>query len=245
LFTSKLPFGSKEGSSKIHAHIALTPRSPSDMVDIPKIISDLILKMLEKDIQTRYQSATGVLYDLELILNGLQRKGIAPSFELGTNDSSGVLRFSDELYGREKQIVQLKDAFQRVLEDEKILMLVFGNSGVGKSVLVDQLYRHVIKDGGFFISGKFDQLRTDVPYSAFSQALGRLVSQILLLNEKDLGHWKHELHRLLHPIGRVLFDIIPGLERLLANPLLFSLMTCSGVIFHLLISSGISSPTKT
>lgn len=217
LFTSKLPFGSKEGSSKIHAHIALTPRSPADLVDIPKIISDLILKMLEKDIQTRYQSTTGVLYDLELILNGLQRKGIAANFDLGTNDSSGVLRFSDELYGREKQILQLKDAFQRVLEDEKILMLVFGNSGVGKSVLVEQLYRPVIKEGGFFISGKFDQLRTDVPYSAFSQALGRLVSQILLLNEKDLGHWKHELHRLLHPIGRVLFDIIPGLERLLEN----------------------------
>lgn len=217
LFTQKLPFESKEGPSKIHAHIALTPRSPIDLVDIPKIISDLILKMLEKDVQSRYHSAAGVSSDLELILNSLQRKGVAVGFELGSNDTSGVLRFSDELYGREKQIAQLLEAFKRILEDEKVLMLVFGNSGVGKSVLVEQLYRPVIKEGGFFISGKFDQLRTDVPYFAFSQALGRLVDQILLLNEKDLAHWKHELHRLLHPIGRVLYDIIPGLEKLLEN----------------------------
>ncbi len=217
LFTEKLPFESKEGPSKIHAHIALTPRSPGDISAIPKIISDLILKMLKKDVQSRYHSATGVSFDLELILNSLQRKGVAGGFELGTNDTSGVLRFTDELYGREKQITQLKEAFQRVLEDEKILMLVFGNSGVGKSVLVEQLYQPVIKERGFFISGKFDQLRTDVPYFAFSQALRRLVSQILLLNEKDLAHWKKEFHRLLHPIGRVLYDIIPGLEKLLEN----------------------------
>lgn len=217
LFTEKLPFESKEGPSKIHAHIALTPRSPGDIASIPKIISDLILKMLEKDVQYRYHSAAGVSFDLELILNALQRKGVATGFELGTSDTSGVLRFSDELYGREKQIIQLKEAFQRILEDEKILMLVYGNSGVGKSVLVEQLYGPVIKEGGFFVSGKFDQLRTDVPYFAFSQALGRLVDQILLLNEKDLAHWKQELHRLLHPIGRVLYDIVPGLEKLLEN----------------------------
>jgi predicted ATPase len=88
---------------------------------------------------------------------------------------------------------------------------------VGKSVLVDQLYGPVIKEGGFYISGKFDQLKTDVPYFAFSQSLGKLIDQIFLLNEKDLAHWRRELHRLLHPIGRVLYDIIPGLDKLLEN----------------------------
>lgn len=217
LFTEKLPFESKEGSSKIHAHIALTPRSPGDISTTPKIISDLILKMLEKDVQARYHSATGVSFDLEFILNSILTKGVSDVFELGTNDTSGVLRFSDELYGREIQITQLFDAFHRILVDEKILMLVFGNSGVGKSALVEQLYRPVIKEGGFFISGKFDQLRTDVPYFAFSQALGKLVDKIFLLNEKDLARWKYEFKRLLHPIGRVLYDIVPGLERLLEN----------------------------
>lgn len=217
LFTDTLPFESKVGPSKIHAHIALTPQNPIDIADLPKIISDLILKMLEKDVQSRYHSAAGVSFDLELILNSFQRKGIAVAFELGTNDTSGVLRFSDELYGREKPIRELKEAFQRILEDEKVLTLVFGNSGVGKSVLVEQLYRPVINQGGFFISGKFDQLRTDVPYFAFSQALGRLVDQIFLLNEKDLAHWRREFYRLLHPIGRVLYDIIPGLDKLLEN----------------------------
>lgn len=216
-FTGKMPFESKEGSSKIHAHIALSPRNPSEISSTPKIIADLILKMLEKDVQLRYYSAAGVAFDLDLILNALQTKGEADGFELGANDASGVLRFTGELYGREKQIEQLLGAFHRISADEKILMLVFGNSGVGKSVLVEQLYRPVIKEGGFFVSGKFDQLRTDVPYFAFSQALGKLVDQILLLNEKDLAYWKQELYRLLHPIGRVLYDIVPGLERLLEN----------------------------
>ncbi|HSI77904.1 MAG TPA: adenylate/guanylate cyclase domain-containing protein [Lunatimonas sp.] len=217
LFADQLPFEYKEGSAKIHAHIALSPKNPSEIADCPKAISYLIMKMLEKDIQKRYHSAEGVLFDLDYISNELKRHGEVESFELGTNDLSGVLRFSDQLYGRDPHLKKLNETFERTLELEKILLLVFGNSGSGKSVLVEQLYRPVIHRGGFYISGKFDQLKTDVPYFAFSQALGKLVDQILLLNEQDLAHWKTEFHRFLHPIGRVLYDIIPGLDKLLEN----------------------------
>jgi predicted ATPase/class 3 adenylate cyclase/GAF domain-containing protein len=217
LFTQKLPFDSKEGSAKIHAHIALTPKAPNDISSTPRIISNLILKMLGKDVANRYQSAEGVLHDLHIISTALERKGSTEVFELGTNDSSGVVRFTDQLYGRDTQLKKLKDDFHRILGNEKILLLVYGNSGVGKSAFVEQLYRPVFQEKGFFISGKFDPLKTDVPYFAFSQAFGRLMDHVLLQNEINLGHWRYALHNLLHPIGRVLYDIIPGLDRLLEN----------------------------
>lgn len=248
LFTEILPFGNKEGSSKIHAHIAISAKTPSDIADCPKAISNLIMKMLEKDIHNRYHSTEGVLFDLGFILNKLKQNETVEPFKLGTNDASGVLRFSGQLYGRRPQLAKLMEAFERTLQFEKNLLLVFGNSGTGKSVLVEQLYRPVIQEDGFFISGKFDQLKTDVPYFAFSQALGKLIDQILLLNEKELASWKMGLHRVLHPIGRVLFDVIPGLDKLLEDePILPVLNGLEAQLrfnyalsnfFHLLSESG-------
>ncbi|MEB2787020.1 adenylate/guanylate cyclase domain-containing protein [Algoriphagus persicinus] len=217
VFTQQLPFQSKEGVSKIHAHIALTPKHPSEFSAIPKVLSDMIMKMIEKDVQNRYHSAKGVLYDLEMILYSLQKDIDIEGFLLGTQDSSGLLIFSDQLYAREVQIKQLREAFARATENDKNLVYVYGNSGVGKSALVERMYKPVVQAGGFFISGKFDQLRADVPYFAFSQALGKLINQILLLNEAELNKWKAKLHNLLMPIGRVLFEIIPGLDKLLDN----------------------------
>lgn len=217
VFANQLPFESKERAAKIHAHIAITPKRLSEFLDIPPVLSDLIMKMIEKDIQFRYHSAQGVLYDLQMILEALQHDFDIQGFLLGTQDSSGKLLFSDQLYARDKQIKQLMDAFSKASQNEKSLVYVFGNSGVGKSALVERLYRPVVQSGGFFISGKFDQLRADVPYSAFSQALGKLIHQVLLLNETELNKWKAKLHSLLMPIGRVLFEVIPGLEKLLTN----------------------------
>ena len=217
LFTEKLPFESKEGAAKIHAHIALTPQLPHTISGTPRAVSDVIMKMLAKDVRARYQSAQGVLHDLLFIANALEHRGIAEVFELGTNDASGVVRFTDHLYGRNEQLNKIKKSFQNAVENEKTLLLVYGHSGVGKSALVERLYRPVIQEGGFFVSGKCDPLKTDVPYFAFSQAFGKLIEQILLLNENELLQWKSELNRVLNPIGRVLYDIIPGLDKLVEN----------------------------
>jgi predicted ATPase len=215
IFVNQLPFQTKEGAAKIHAHIALTPKQPSELSKIPQVLSDLIMKMIEKDVQNRYHSTQGVLYDLDMILYSVQKELDIDGFLLGTQDSSGVLLFSDQLYARDKQIKQLREAFSRTIENEKSLIYVLGNSGVGKSALVERMYRPVVQSGGFFVSGKFDQLRADIPYSAFSQALGKLIYQVLLLNETELNKWKAKLHELLQPIARVLFEVIPGLEKLL------------------------------
>lgn len=217
LFAGQSPFESKEGAAKIHAHIALTPRSPAENVDIPLVLADIILKMLEKDLQNRYHSAIGVAHDLEEVMHEIESGGVVKKFELGTNDASGVLRTTDQLFGREVQINQLLQSFHRVIEGEKILTLVYGNSGVGKSALVESIYGRVLSEGGLFTSGKFDQLKTDTPYAAFSQALGRLMAQLLMMNQENLAKWKEEFHQLLHPVGRVLYEVIPGLESILEN----------------------------
>jgi predicted ATPase/class 3 adenylate cyclase len=217
LFTNQLMFGSKEYSAKIHAHIALSPVAPRDISDTPPLISNLIMKMVEKDIEDRYQSIFGVLHDLQVIFSNLENKGVIKNFELGSNDSSGILQFSNQLYGRRKEIAKLNDNYERVKNGENILVLIYGNSGVGKSTLAEQLYRPVLQDGGFYITGKFDHLKADVPYFAFSQAFGSWMEQILLEDESTLQRWKSELTKKLHPIGRALFDIVPNLDKLLEN----------------------------
>jgi predicted ATPase/class 3 adenylate cyclase len=217
LFTDRLPFGSKTGAAKIHAHIALSPEVPHLISQMPEVLSDLIMKMLEKDVNVRYNSVNGVLHDLEKMLSEYQEKGKVKRFKLGENDSSGLIRFTNNLFGREKQIEMMTDVFSKVREGGKDILLVYGHSGTGKSALVDRLYRPVIQDGGFFISGKFDSLKTDVPYFAFSQAFAKLMEIVRVSREANVLQWKAELHSSLHPIGRVLYEVVPGLEELLPN----------------------------
>ncbi len=218
LFTDHLPFENKEGSAKIHAHIALNPVPPDKISNTPSILSDLIMKMIEKNIEKRYHSADGVLHDLVTIALSMDPQQSLDNFVLGKNDSSGNLRFTNQLYGRELDIAKMMSVFGHTLQGDKKILLVYGHSGVGKSSLVDQLYRPVVNEGGIFISGKFDSLKTDVPYFAFTQAFSKLIADhIEISSEEKVSEWKNELNKKLHPIGRVLFDIIPGLNRLLED----------------------------
>ncbi len=215
LFTGHLPFKDKEDAAKIHAHIAIRPVSPHTISDIPEILSLLIMKMLEKDIEKRYHSADGIAHDLSVIMDTLEKKDKTEIFELGKQDSSGLLRSTNLLFGRDKQIEKMKSVYHKVLSGKKELLLVYGHSGTGKTSLVNHLNRTVSNDGGIFASGKFDSLKTDVPYSAMAQAFGRMMEQIELSGQDQLRELKDELQKVLHPIGRALFDIVPGLERLL------------------------------
>lgn len=215
LFTGRLPFEEKDDAAKIHAHIAIRPESPHTIADIPHILSLLIMKMLEKDTENRYNSADGIAHDLRIIMSSLKNSGKAEGFQLGQQDSSGLLRSTNLLFGREMQIQKMKAVYQQVLSGKKKLLLVYGHSGTGKTSLVNHLNRSVSHDAGIFVSGKFDSLKTDVPYSALNQAFGRLMEQIELSGHLNLSNLKNELQQVLHPIGRALFDIIPGLEKLL------------------------------
>lgn len=213
LFTGILPFESRDEAAKIHAHIALTPVAPDKLAELPSGISAVIMKLLEKDIERRYRSAEGVLHDLKLIREGMEGGNSDIAFIPGSNDASGVIRFTNQLFGREKQIEKMMSVFRKTLAGNNSFLLVYGHSGVGKSSLVDLLYKPVTDHGGVFISGKFDSLKTDIPYFAFSQAFAKLIEHIDTQEPERIALWTSSLNNRLHPIGRVLFDIVPGLEK--------------------------------
>ena len=209
LFTGKVPFESKDAMELVHCHIAKQPTTPHQInPDLPPIISSIIMKLLEKTAEERYQSAWGIKADLEKCqenLGGLE-------FELAQQDISERFQIPQKLYGRESEREELLTAFERVTKGNVEIMLVAGYSGIGKSVLVKEIYKSLNEKKGYFISGKFDQFQRNIPYSAVVNAFKELVQQLLTENEEQLSVWKEKLGAALGPNGQVIIDVLPVIE---------------------------------
>jgi predicted ATPase len=134
------------------------------------------------------------------------------SFELAPNDFSGQFKIPQKLYGRESEREQLLTTFERITKGTVEMMLVAGYSGIGKSVLVKEIYQSLTEKHGYFISGKFDQFQRNIPYSAIVSAFKELVQQLLTENEKHLSVWKEKLLNTLGPNGQVIIDVLPEIE---------------------------------
>ena len=233
LFSGKLPFESKDAMELVHCHIAKQPTPPSQInPDLPPVISNLILKLLEKTAEARYQSAWGVKADLERLqenLGGFKNLGgldfeLAQQdekcqenlrgldFELAQNDLSGKLQIPQKLYGRESEIETLLTAFERVANGTAEIMLVAGYSGIGKSVLVKEIYKSLAQKRGYFITGKFDQFQRNIPYSAIVNAFKELVRQLLTESETQLAQWKSRILTALGPNGQIIIDVLLEIE---------------------------------
>jgi PAS domain S-box-containing protein len=212
LMTGQLPFDSKEPLELIHHHIARVPTSPSEVSSgIPEVLSAIILKLLSKNAEDRYQSAAGVQADLEQCLQRLKPEDSIDDFPLGETDYSRRLRFPQKLYGRDRELKELENAFESVCRDTSSIVFVGGYSGIGKTALVEEIQRPVSEKSGYFIEGKFDQLATS-PYSGIAQALAQFVSQILTQTETQLAVWRSKILEAVGPNGRVLTDVVPSLE---------------------------------
>jgi len=215
LFTGVVPFESTDAMELVHCHIAKQPMPPSQInPDLPPVISNLILKLLEKTAEARYQSAWGIKADLERLqenLGGFKNlRGL--DFELAQNDFSGKLQIPQKLYGREPEIDTLRSAFEQVASGKTEIMLVAGYSGIGKSVLVKEIYKSLTERQGYFITGKFDQLQRNIPYSAIVNAFSELVQQLLTETETQLTQWKERILTVLGPNGQVIIDVLPEIE---------------------------------
>lgn len=218
LFTGKLPFYASDAMGMIHNHMAVIPEPPSHITpEIPAPLSDIIMRLIAKTPEERYQSSTGVKKDLGSFLSCLVSGQSLSSFEIGTNDVSGLFQIPQKLYGREKDVETLLSAFARVSSGAKEIMLVAGYSGIGKSALVHELYKPVVGNRGFFISGKFDQYKRNIPYSALIQAFQDLVKNLLAEDNDRLLEWKQKLTNALGPSGQVVVDVIPEIELIIGE----------------------------
>ena len=213
LLTHQLPFAATDAMELVHCHIAKQPLPPHELNrDIPQAVSAIVMKLLAKTAEERYQSAGGIKADLELCLTQLQTQGNISEFALGSQDISEKFQIPQKLYGREQEVETLLKAFDRISQGKTEMMLVAGYSGIGKSALVQELYQPITRKRGYFISGKFDQFQRNIPYSAVVSAFGELVRQLLTESEAKHNRWRSQILAAVRPNGQVIIDVIPEVE---------------------------------
>jgi predicted ATPase/transcriptional regulator with GAF, ATPase, and Fis domain len=213
MITGALPFAAADPLEWVHCHIARQPVPPGDRLAVPEPLSAIIMKLLAKNAEERYQTASGLEADLRRCLAEWQSHGRIDPFPLGAHDSSDRLLIPEKLYGREREIDILLAAFDRVVtQGSPELVLVSGYSGVGKSSVVSELHKALVPPRGLFASGKFDQYKRDIPYTTLAQAFQTLIRQILVKGEAEVGQWRHALQEALGPNGQLIINLIPELE---------------------------------
>ena len=219
MLTGQLPFQGKDPLEWVHCHIAKSPPSPKKLnSDIPEMLCEIIIKLLSKVAEQRYQSALGLQFDLERCLEQLQTTTEIQSFVLGEQDISERFQIPQKLYGREQEIAKLLQAFERVVSQGKPeIVFVSGYAGVGKSSLVKEIHKPIVKERGVFICGKFDEYKRDIPYSTIVQAFQTLVRQILTEPEDKLTTWKKRIQAALGNNGRLIADLIPELKLIIGE----------------------------
>ena len=210
MLTGKVPFESSDPLELVHAHIAKKPRPPH-RVDgsIPRAVSDIVMKLLAKNPEDRYQSALGIKADCEKCLLELQTTGHVSPFPVGSRDFADRLHIPLKLYGRAQEVDILLSSYERVRRGAKETLLVSGRAGEGKTALVNEIREAVARGGGWFISGKFDEFNRSTPYFSLIEALRGLVRHLLTKPEKELGRWRDKLLAALGPNGQIVIDVIP------------------------------------
>lgn len=213
LLTGMLPHRASDALEMVHCHIAKHPVAPHLChPEIPEPVSEIVMKLLAKNAEDRYESAIGIKADLEECLWQLDAHEAIPTFILGRKDVPQLFRIPEKLYGRGKQIQALMDSFDRVAGGASEITLVSGQAGIGKTSLVKEIYRPITLRRGYFVSGKFDQFGRNIPYSAFVDAFRDLVRQLLTENETLLREWRTAILERVRTNGRVITEVIPELE---------------------------------
>jgi len=214
MLTGELPFASSDPLEIVHSHIARQPVPPAGKrPGLPEPVSAIVMKLLAKMPEARYQSAAGLLADLRRCQHQWAAHGAIRPFRLGRRDIPERLRVPEQLYGREAQVRTLVDTFEHVVATgDSRLALVSGYAGIGKSAVVNELQREIVAPRGFFAAGKFDQFKRDIPYAPLAQAFQTLVHRLLGTSEAELGRWRKALLDAVHPSGQLMIDLVPELE---------------------------------
>ncbi|MBW4617355.1 MAG: AAA family ATPase [Desmonostoc vinosum HA7617-LM4] len=218
LLTGELPFTSNDPLDLVHSHIAkIVPLVHEVNHKIPLVISEIVSKLMAKNAEDRYQSTLGLKFDLENCLQQLEATGEIKSFKIAQRDLCDRFLISDKLYGRETEVKTLLEAFERVSLGATEMMLVAGFSGIGKTAVVNEVHKPIVRQRGYFIKGKFDQFQRNIPFSTFVQAFRDLMGQLLTESDLRLEQWRNQILSAVGENGQVIIEVIPELERIIGE----------------------------
>ncbi|QLE56613.1 ATP-binding sensor histidine kinase [Nostoc sp. TCL26-01] len=241
LLTGHLPFISNDPMELVYCHIAKTPNTLQNRAGIPQAIADIVMKLLAKNAEDRYQSAYGLRYDLERCYQQWENIGDIVPFELGTQDISDQFLIPEKLYGRQREVEILLTAFDRVTQGKTEMVLVAGFSGIGKTAVVNEVHKPIARQRSYFIKGKFDQFQRDIPLSGLVQALRDLIAQILSEPDAQIQRWQTKILSVLGEQAQIIIDVIPELELVIGQqPKVSELVGCAAENrFYLLLQEFI------
>ncbi|MBD1932481.1 MULTISPECIES: trifunctional serine/threonine-protein kinase/ATP-binding protein/sensor histidine kinase [Cyanophyceae] len=218
MLTGQLPFQTDDPMDLVHCHLAQQPIPVHHLnKSVPSVLSFIVSKLMAKNAEDRYQSALGLKYDLENCLHQWKETGEIADFELGSRDLCDRFIIPEKLYGREVEVQALLAAFERVSTGSAEMMLVTGFSGIGKTAVVNEVHKPIVRQRGYFIKGKFDQFQRNLPFSAFVQAFRDLMGQLLSETDAKVEQWKTQILAALGENAQVVVDVIPELERIIGE----------------------------
>ena len=219
MLTGSLPFTASDPMEWVHCHIARQPVPPNERSkDAPASVSAIIMKLLAKTAEERYQTAAGAESDFRRCLAAWETQRRIDEFPLGEHDAPDRLLIPEKLYGRAPEIDTLLASFERVVASgTPELVLVSGYSGIGKSSVVNELHKVLVPPRGLFASGKFDQYKRDIPYATLAQAFQSLIRLLLSKSEAELQNWRDTLREALGPNGQLIVDLVPELKLIIGE----------------------------
>ena len=213
LLTGQLPFQSSDPMELVHCHLARQPIPPAQLnPDLSQVVSDLVMKLMAKTAEDRYQSAAGIRHDLECL-----RESSQENFSLAQQDRCDRFIIPEKLYGREAEVATLLGAFERVAQGRTELLLVAGFSGVGKTAVINEVHKPIVRQRGYFIKGKFEQFGRNIPFSGFVQAFRDLMGQLLTETDAQIQQWRTRILSALGDTAQVIVDVIPELEKIIGK----------------------------
>lgn len=218
MLTGGPPFREEDPLALVHAQMARNPVPPHQVnSEVPEAISEIVMKLLSKAPEERYQSTYGLGIDLKRCLSELQSSGKISRFEPGEHDPSPLFEISQNLYGRGTELDALVDAFSRTQRGEGVFALIKGRSGIGKTSLVREFHRSLVHEKMTYVSGTFERLQWEIPYRGFIQAFSSLVDQILMTSKDRVAIWRERILSAVEPNGQIIVDVIPQVELILGE----------------------------
>lgn len=216
LLTGHVPFVAYDAVEWVHAHLAKSPRPLAQVrPSIPVILDKIIQKLMAKRAEERYQSAAGLLHDLEKCTRQLREKKYMDVFPLAQQDRTHFFQIPQILYGRKEQREQLLHTFDNVVEGASAAVFISGFSGIGKTSLVHEIHRPITTQRGFFLSGKCDPFKRNVPYFALIQAFRGFVVQLLSEPQEVIQEWKKNVLDAVGKSGQIIIDVLPEMEHII------------------------------